>query len=361
MKPFSARYFLWANKSRCLLLIFMFMLSYIAWLGGLYVTNIATFFQYSVERFDNYTIFWADDEDMLEQARKDAESKEGITVLRSGVTSNINTQSIMGFENNYPCLSFLSVEDFEKYCKTAGISCDTKKLKPGSLIMSRLHADNRGMKLGDILEERKDETIYGTYQLDAITDEKGYSTYYIDTGKNGDNLSYILLADNISKEDFVAYGQSLREKYGAEVRDKENLQEQADNQLSSFNAIYTFIAIFLAIVMAISINAAFVGMYQRRQPEFAVYRAIGIKGSRLFGKLAGEFLLLDAIGIIGGGIIFFVGMYLFNQLYLIPQGLKLAYYHPLSLFGMLLCNVLVLVLLIVTKSRQLLRADIYSY
>ena len=361
MKPFSARYFLLANKSRCLLLIFMFMLSYIAWLGGLYVTNIATFFQYSVERYDNYTVFWVDDEDMREEAWKAAEDKEGITVLRSGVTSNIYTQSIMGIENNYPCLSFLSVGDFKKYCNVAGISCDTENLKPGSLIMSRLQADNRGMKLGDKLDEREDETIYGTYYLDSITDEEGYSVYFIDTGKNGDNLSYILLADNISQEDFTAYSQELREKYGAEVRDEEYMQEKTEHKLSSFNAIYMFIAIFLAIVMAISINAAFVGMYQRRQPEFAVYRAIGIKSSRLFGKLAGEFLLLDGIGIVGGGILFFLGTYLLNHLYLIPQGLKLAYYHPLALLGMLLCNVLVLVLLVVTKSRQLLRADIYSY
>lgn len=361
MKPFSPYYFLMANRSRCLLLIFMFMLSYIAWLGGLYVTNIATCYQHSIERFSHYSIFWTDDENMLEQARKDAEAKEGITVLRSGVTSNINTPSIMGIENNYPSLSFLTVADFQKYCDTAGISCDTKNLKPGSLIMSRLQANCRKMKLGERLEEKEDEAVFGTYYLDAITEEEGYSTYYIDTGKNGENLSYILLADDISPEAFAACSQTLQEKYGVEVRDKGYMQEQINHQLNSFNAIYIFIAIFLAIIMAISINAAFVGMYQRRQPEFAVYRAIGIKSSRIFGKLTGEFLLIDGIGIAAGGILFFLGIYLLNQLYLIPQGLKLAYYHPLALFGMLLCNVLVLLLLIVTKSRQLLRADIYSY
>ena len=39
MKPFSAMYFVRENRTRCFLLIFMLFLGYVAYLGGLYVTN----------------------------------------------------------------------------------------------------------------------------------------------------------------------------------------------------------------------------------------------------------------------------------------------------------------------------------
>ena len=56
MKPFSPVYFIKENKMRCGLLILMFVLTYISYLGGLYVTNITTMYDYNIDARRNYSI-----------------------------------------------------------------------------------------------------------------------------------------------------------------------------------------------------------------------------------------------------------------------------------------------------------------
>ena len=132
-------------------------------------------------------------------------------------------------------------------------------------------------------------------------------------------------------------------------------------EYKSFNMIYTFIVILLSVILAVTINAAFVGMYQRRNFEFAVYRAIGISKQRIISKIIGELVCLDFITLTIGGGIFFLALYLFNNLVLYPTGKYLNYFHPLALFGLVLCNITILVPLIITRCRQLLKADICEY
>jgi len=365
MKPFSAGYFIKENRMRSILLVFMFILSYIAYLGGLYITNIRSMFEYSLERMDRYAVMYPEGEDIdfeqFEKVKEKVSKEEGIIIFQQGVISGLFTDSIMGFENNYSAVSFRSVEDFKTFCRVVGIRCDFEQLKGGSLVLSSLAASNRGMKIGDSLKEKEDESVYGSYTLDAITDEEGYSYYYMDDGRNGTNLSYVLLADGMTEQDFARYVEMLEQEFKVDISSRQSMEEMLDRQLGSLNYIYMFIVVLMAVVMAVTINAAFVGMYQHRQPEFAVYRAIGISKRRIVGKVAGELLLMDLMGIIAGGIFLLLGVYLLNQLYLIPRGLMLFYYHPMALMGMLFCNLLVLIPLLVTRSRQLLKADICTY
>lgn len=365
MKPFGALYFIRENKSRAVLLIFMFILSYIAWLGGIYVTNIYSVMNEDVGLMDKFALMVPlDNGDGMEnfnKAREELNEREDVTVLEEGVVSNIFFDSVLDTGIGFLSLSFLSVEDFKTYCRVQGISCDFSNLKPGSVILGELAAKNRGMKLGDKLTEKEGEKIYGEYTLDAVLDGKGTVVYYIDTGKNGTNKSLILLADGMSEEEFAKLTKEIAEKYSISVFDRASLDERLKRQLSSLNYIYVFIVILLAVVMGVTINAAFVGMYQMRQPEFAIYRAIGISKGKIVGKVAGELLIMDLIGIVLGAVILFTGVYLLNNLVLIPDGLMLYYYHPLALFGMLLCNMTVLIPLLITRSRQLLRADVCEY
>ena len=140
-----------------------------------------------------------------------------------------------------------------------------------------------------------------------------------------------------------------------------DVKKNITDQYEFFTPMYTFIVILLSIILAVTINAAFVGMYQRRNFEFAVYRAIGISKKRIVGKIVGELVLLDLGTLTLGGLVFFLALYLFNNLVLYPAGKYLTYFHPLALVGLVLCNVTILVPLIVTRCRQLLRADICEY
>lgn len=365
MKSFSPLYYIRENRLRSVLLISMFVLSYIAWLGGLYVTNTSDMFGISMEIFDKCAVIYPfsdeDDWEELDKAEKAAEKEEGVTVMQQGVVSSIMFQTIMAYKTGFFGTSFCSVEDFKEYCRVQGISCDFSRLKAGSVIMGGLAAKNRGMKTGDKLIEEESENIYGSYTLDAVIDSLGYEVYYIDQGKNGTNYSYILLADGMSEQEFAKYTKSMGEEFSIQVINKEYCKDMISRQLNSLNYIYIFIVILLAVVMAVTINAAFVGMYQHREPEFAIYRAIGISKWQIIGKVTGELLLMDIIGILTGGVILFTGVYLFNNLYLLPRGLVLFYYHPLALGGMLFCNLMVLIPLILTRSRQLLRADVCEY
>ena len=365
MSPLSAIYYIKQNRMRCTLLIFMFILSYVAYLGGLYITNIRTTFDFELERWEHVATVYPLDDDVdfaeFEKMGEILSEEEGITVLQAGVVGSLFTKSIMGFDNMYTGFSFCSVEDFKTYCRVVGIECDFDALKEGSLIMSSFAANNRGMKVGDELKENENEFAPSGYTLDAIVEADGYCYYYIDNGKHGTNKGYIVLADGMSDAEFNQYVQNIREERKVGIVTHQSLGENLDRQLNSMNYIYMFIVVMLAIVMAVTINAAFVGMYQHRQAEFAVYQAIGIGKKRIVGKILGELVLMDCIGLVVGGAMLILGIYLMNQLVLIPQGMMLFYYHPLALGGMLFCNMLVLVPLLVSRSRQLLKADVCEY
>jgi ABC-type antimicrobial peptide transport system permease subunit len=117
----------------------------------------------------------------------------------------------------------------------------------------------------------------------------------------------------------------------------------------------------MAVVMAITVNAVFVGLYQHREREFAVYNAIGFTRKEVVLKLLKELVLLDAIGLAAGGAVTLLCVYLINGLYLIPHGMRLFMFNGVALLGLIICNVMVLLPLLVTRSRKLARADICEF
>ena len=81
---------------------------------------------------------------------------------------------------------------------------------------------------------------------------------------------------------------------------RENYELTVNWSLKAFHYIYMLIVVLLAVVMAVTVNAVFVEMYQHRGPEFAIYRGIGIPGKKIICKIAGELLLLDGIAMAVG-------------------------------------------------------------
>lgn len=365
MRPFGAMYFVKENRTRSLLLIFMFVLTYVTYLGGLYISNIDTMFDYNLEYMKKYAIIHPTTTDTdgkdFEKVKQKVADNDKITSFQSGVVSSILSKSLMGFNNGYPQISFRSVSDFQAFCDTVGIRCNFDKLKKGSFITTRLGANNRGMKIGDKLKQLEDENVYGTYTLDEIIEGEGYHYFYIDNGEGGENYSIIVLADNMQEEEFRQYLATLEKDYDVYITGYQRMKEDLQRQFNSFHIIFLFIVVLLAVVMALVINAAFAGMYQHREPEFAVYRAIGMSRASIVKKVLKELLLVDVLGVVAGGCVLFLGIYLLNHLYLIPHGWKLFYYDSLALLGMALCNIMVLVVIMITRSRQLLKADICRY
>lgn len=363
MKPFSPLYFIKENKSRCILLMFMIFLGWGVYLGGLYASNPYDNWKLPIAMYDEMALISPSDTEEENDLEYNLfcemlRDNDNVTVLPLGQEGGFNWKTIMGFESGYFSFTFSNVEDFKIFCHYMNIDCDYSNLKNGSMIMSQRFANNQKLNIGDMIDKDFAENILDAYTLDALTNEDGYTLYFIND-KPEDFPSSLVFGNGITGNELYELIYNTQKEHQVFVHD--TLKSRLKEQFETFNMIYYFIILFLSLILAVTINAAFVGMYQRRNFEFAVYRAIGIPKWQIVGKLVGELLWMDFISLVIGGGIFFLGLYLFNNLMLYPAGLYLRYFHPTALFGLVLCNVTILLPLIATRCRQILKADICEY
>ncbi|MBR3760491.1 MAG: hypothetical protein IKK47_05850 [Ruminococcus sp.] len=363
MKPLSPLYFIKQNKTRCILLMFMIFLSFGAYLGGLYIYTpqenwdyacslndkfIEVYMGYNDENAKNYNAF-----------RDEMKKRDDVIVIETGWYNQIERKTIMGFTDGSLCSTFRTVDDFKTFCEQLDIKCNFDNVKEHTVVLSRLMADTKGYKVGDVISPDDDENdFYYDFTIAGITNEPGYTQYYI--GSEEENgYEMIILGKGISKEEVLKHAQTLAEKYPVHIEIP--LREDIYDTYCIFNTIFIIVVIFLALILSVTVNAVFVGMYQRREFEFAVYRAIGISKKQIIKKICGEILCMDAIVLTLGGIIFFIGLYLFNHLVLFPNGLYIVYYAPVAIIALILCNVMTVVPLIITRTRKLLKTNVCDY
>lgn len=365
MKPFSPLYFMKENKTRCAVLIGMIFLSFAAYLAGLYVMNVVTSFEkFGAELYESSVFLGltARDEASVkgyEDAAEDVRNHENVRLLELGWGNYLNVESIMSFTVGYQSLTFLSKEDLKLFCEVNGIDCDVDKLGSRSVIMSERLANNLGLKLGDTLTPEEFGGISEAFTLDVITNQKTYASYFFEEG--GEEGNYLVLNTGMSKPEFDAYLDGLEEQYPVSIYAYEEDMADIDRTFSFLPKIYIAVLVLVAIIMAVTVNAVFVGVYQGRNFEFAVYRAIGIGKRKITGKIIGELLWMEGIALGAGGVIFFLGLYLLNHLVLYPVGKYLDYYNKVALLGFAICNIIILVPLILTRCRQMHKADICAY
>ena len=364
MKPFSALYYVRENKKRSLLLMLMIFFSFGVYVGGLYVTNPYDNWESHIETYEKLVSVWqnAEDDTSYRQFLDEAASSGKVTVIELGEYNGMNWEAIMGFESGQCTFTFRSVDDFKKFCGYMGIECDFANLKSGSMIMSDMFAKNRALSIGDKVDKNYEWKIYSEYTLDATTEEDGYTLYFIKEDE-AQSTHAILIGNGIEGEELYNYVYELQ---GSMDNPKEiyvygGVLGDIASQFEIFDLIYIFIALLLSVIMAVTINAAFVGMYQRRECEFSVYRAIGISRKSIIGKIAGELLLIDAIALVIGSAVTLLGLYLFNNLVLYPVGKYMRYFNGTAFGYMILCNVIIIVPLIVTRCRQMMKTDICEY
>lgn len=344
----------------------MFILTFAVYIAGLYISNVESMFNITLEKDKEIIVIgsMATDKNCVdyEKAIEILEKEAGITLLHQGIINDIYSTSIMGFDNGYTSYTFQNKEDFQTYCDFTGIniidSSQDRGLCDGSVIMSRLQAANRGMEIGDRLVARNDELVNQEYTLDAITDNDAYSTFYI---SDTDSARCMLLNNSLDNGAFQKLLKTLETEYNIYIRDYGYYKNKIDEQLGNFYYIYFFIIIFMSVIMAVTVNAAFAGMYQYRNGEFAIYKAMGIPARKLRLKILSEVLLIDIAGLLTGLCIIITVIYLANNLYLIPHGLKLFYYNKMSMAGMVISNLIILIPVTIFQGSKLVRADICDY
>lgn len=365
MKPFSPLYFIKENKARCAVLIFMIFLSFAAYLAGLYVMNVITSFEeFGEELYESAAFIHAKarDEEAFQsywEATDAVRQEENVRLVDLGYSNYLNVESIMSFTVGYQSMTFLNREDFKLFCEMKDISCDVDSLSGRSVVMSERMVNRLGLKVGDVLTPEEYSGVSEAFTLEAITNQTTYAYYFLAEG--AEPMNAMVLNTGMEKEEFAAYLDRLEEQYPVQMHGYEEDKAETDRTFSFLPKIYISVLVLLAIVMAITVNAVFVGVYQGRTFEFAVYRAIGMGKRKITGKIVGELLWMEGIAVIGGGLLFFLGLYLFNHLVLYPKGLYLDYFNNVAFAGLALCNLIILVPLIITRCRQMHRADICEY
>ena len=365
MKPFSPMYFIKENKVRCAILIFMIFLSFVAYFAGLYVMNVVTSFEeFGEELYDSTALVFvkARDEEGFQGYRNAVEAirqEEEVHFVDLGYYNHLNVESIMSFTVGYQSLTFISKEDFKLFCEMNDISCDVNSLSSRSAVMSERMANRLGLKVGDVLTPEEFSGVSEPFTLEAITNQTTYAYYFLAEG--AEPMNSMVLNTGLEKSEFAAYLDSLEEQYPVQMHGYEEDKAETDRTFSFLPKIYIAVLVLIAIIMAVTVNAVFVGVYQSRTFEFAVYRAIGMGKRKITEKIVGELLWMEGIAMIGGGVLFFLGLYLFNHLVLYPKGLYLDYFNSVAMAGLAICNVIILVPLIITRCRQMHRADICEY
>ena len=365
MKPFSPLYFIKENRARCAVLIGMIFLSFAVYLAGLYVMNVITSFeQFGAELYESsaFLTLEARDEATMKgygEAAENVRDEDNVRLLEIGWGSYLNVESLMSFTVGYQPLVFLQREDMELFFEVNEISCDLSGLERRSVVMSERMANNLGLKVGDRLSPEEFSGISEAFTLTALTDQETYASYFLEEGGSVGN--YLVLNTGKGKAEFEAYLEQLQEQYPVGIYDYNSDMEEVDRTFSFLPKIYIAVLILLAVIMAVTVNAVFVGVYQGRTFEFAVYRAIGMGRRKITGKIIGEIFWMEGIALLGGGSFFFLGLYLLNHLVLYPVGKYLDYFNNVAFIGLAICNIIILLPLIITRCRQMYRANICEF
>lgn len=368
MNPFSPLKFIKQNKLRCILLMVMLVLSAVIYVGGLYVTGPESTVDFAVEQqrsivpvLDGSVV--TGNESRFDEFIEEVTADGSCDYIYRGNTGGVfSWNTVMDFSCGYFSMTFATVDDFKKHCEHFGIEVDYSKIREGSIVMSELLASNLGLSVGDKLDESSDSEnmeIYEGYSftVDYLTKEDGYPAYFI-TGNENPSSAYIY-GKTVSDDALWNKVAATAVKYNCLVDFR--IADTVDEEFSSFYFIYGFVVILVSIILAITINTAFSGMYQKRNFELAVYRAIGISKKKIFRKLVLELLLIDAIALFVGAAAVLLFLYLFNNLVLYPEGLYLNYFHPFALAAVVICNLLSILPLALFRIRQINKADICEY
>ena len=364
MKPFSAGYYMKENKGRAVLAIFMLSLSVFLFLGGNYIKSVEWFFQKGYEYDDKLVCVSinASDEDykdyhsLLQDLKKDDKVFfVERTAYGYGGMSLINT---LGLENGLGSYVFNSVEDMRNVFNRLGIECDDTNLKDRSMVISKAFARNKGIKLGDRLDSTFDPSLNGTFTVDALIDDDSFVVFYVIEDEEHLGRVYIY-SDDMEGDELRSYIKNLCGD--RKVTISEPWREIIGEQIEIFFIIFFAGVLLISIILAVTINSVITGQYLKRTYEFGVYRALGRKKGEIRWKCMKEILLLDGIAVITGAVIVYLYTYLMNVKYYIPKGKYLPYASKTGLAGFLICNILVVVPMVISKGNQMAKADVTEF
>ncbi len=379
MSPFAPVSYIRRNRARSAVLALMLGFTAVCFLAGMYIEHQQAVFELSYDKPSDYLLVYSNSNSMeiVNELSDFGEVCEDYAPDKADTVIGVNNlyfsyNTIMGYDNSTGSIMFRKEEDFEEFNRVMTDVPDEVVLRDGEIMLSQTLADNWGVKEGDVLEYSEDwDKAYfaDPVTVKTIVDIPGMVLYGVSSEVNGDTVMFLRSEpDTVSGYDRQTVNDVL-EDAGAKISaDYPHIQIQTNyswlneikDQLSMFKYILFAIAFIIGLVLAVTVNAAFSAAYEKRKYEFSIYKAIGFSKSQIFGKVAGEVLLLDLIGLITGGLICLLVILTVNYI-LGPQGI---YFFKVSVTGILStigCNLMVIVPTILLNLKRVRKYDVTVY
>ena len=364
MNPFSSLYYMRENKGRTALCVFMMLLGTLMFLAGNYVDSMIHTFDSSFEYSDKVAKInvQTTDEDFrdFEAVIRDIEADPELEYVRYSALGfpTLEHDTVLGIDLYDNCMVFNSVEDMRKVFDHLGINADLSDCKDLSVVLTEDFAKNLGLKKGDILDKSYSVYLDYDYTVDALVENEGYTMFYI--FNNPENLFRAhIFSDTLQ-------GKALYDRVDNIIGDRkvqlvQCYRDQVMPEMTIIYVIFYAMVFLVAIVLAVTINSVMTGQYMKRTYEFGVYRALGRSRREIRRKVAKEVLVMNLLAVVTGAAIIMLYTYLINSLVYEDKGLHLLYFSRIGLLGFLLCEVLILVPVILSKGRRMGKADVTEF
>ena len=364
IKPFSAFYYMKENRGRSVLCIFMMFLATLMFLAGNYIHSVLYPFEKEFEYSDKLVVvsLQSTDEEFKDFAdfTKAVEEDDKLESVMSSAFgfSGMQHGTVLNLQMGGWSYVFNSVQDMQKVFGHFGIEGDFSKCKHRSMIISQDFAKDRGIKLGDKVDHSFDKNLDGEYTVDAMIDDGGFCTFYI--YEDDENLGRLYVySDTMEGEELYDYVKNLAGDRKVQVSSPE--RDAILPQFYIFYVLFYVIDILIAIVLAVTINSVVTGQYLKRTYEFGVYRALGRSRKEIKAKVAAEVLSMNFIACLMGFAAIFLFTYLINELLYKQKGLHLLYSSKIGFIGFLICDILIVLPLILSKGRLMGKADVTEF
>ena len=375
MNPFSAITYIKRNRARAVCIILMLACTALAFMGGMYIDNIMDVFSYPYEEPSQYAIWIGNgnNNDIKDEVRDLYQHQE--EYLPDSAKTHIGIdiryseyKSIMGFYNGFSVPLMTSKEDFDTFVRLTDILPKDLELNDGELVLSEMLANSWGLKEGDVIKADDDSAHIHFFSCDMTVKKilplKGNQIY--GWSSSFDVYSSMILSTTEEHaptlaDDLNELRKTISEKYPhIQVLTNESTIELGKEQTEMLSYFFFAILVVVALVFAVTLNATFAAMYEKRKYEFSIYKALGFSKGKIFSKVLGELLTMDGIGLLIGGIVCFIVIKVLNEL-LWEQGMQFIHLSVMGIIGTVLCNLAIIIPVLILNMRRVKKYDVTVY
>ncbi|MDA1194716.1 MAG: FtsX-like permease family protein [Planctomycetota bacterium] len=282
----------------------------------------------------------------------------------------VRTPMIVG--EGYAPLIALPVEVRDAFLKRVELTLvDGRLPEPGEdgAVLHEAVVRARGMKLGDKFGQLIDPTDPTPGRFTLVGTLAGESRMGIADFAYADQPFFVLArrdpfqvvyANAGAKDASDAYLHAATQEDGESafrVVDDDYVRGRIEANLKNLPLILGFITFSVAIVVALVIALLNMIAFQVRVDEFGLLLAIGHARRRLVGKLAAEAFAVAATGWLVGLALGLLGVWIYDQVWLAPQGILLRVLDPRPLLFSMSVPVLSTLTGAIALARRLRRMD----